>query len=62
MDRRSPFEYSAEVNQAAGIVSVQADCYIEAALDLMAERAFIAHVSLDEIATAVLEHSIRFGE
>jgi hypothetical protein len=61
MDRRSPFEYSAEVNQAAGMVSVQANCHVDEALNLMAERAFIAHVPLDQIAAAVHDHSVRFG-
>jgi len=61
MSAQSPFE-SAEINQAAGMVSVQADCNIEEALQLMHDRAAVAHVTLEEIAAAVLDHSILFGD
>jgi AmiR/NasT family two-component response regulator len=53
MATQSPFEHSAEINQAAGMVSVQADCDIEDAFALMFERADSAGVSLDDIAAAV---------
>jgi AmiR/NasT family two-component response regulator len=57
-----PFEPSAEVSQAAGMVSVQADCLIEEALRMMRDRAAVAHATLEEIAAAVMDGSIRFGE
>ena len=60
MNAQSPFE-SAEVNQAAGMVSLQADCYIEEALQLMEDRASVAHITVEEIAAAVLDRSIQFG-
>jgi hypothetical protein len=58
MATQSPFEYSAKVNQAAGIVSVQANCTIEHAFALMFERAESAGVWIDDIATAVLDHFV----
>ena len=62
MGTKSPFEHSPDVHAAAGMVSVQADCLIEEALAMMGDRAAVAHVSLEEIAAAVLDHSITFGE
>jgi hypothetical protein len=55
-------KYSPEVNQAAGMVSVQVKCRIEEALMLIADRAQVAGLSMDEIAGAVLDRSISFGE
>ena len=52
--------HSAEVKQAAGIVSAQTGCRIEEALAKMWERADDAGGSLDDIANAVLHHSLRF--
>jgi AmiR/NasT family two-component response regulator len=55
------FGPTAEVAQAQGMVSVQADCSLEEALELMRDRATVTHQTLDEIADAVLDRSIRFG-
>jgi anti-anti-sigma factor len=52
--------HSAEVKEAAGIVSRQTGCRIEEALAMMWERADDAGASLDDIANAVLHHSLRF--
>ena len=49
------------VSQASGMVSVQADCTLGAALVLMKERAQVQHQSLTEVAAAVVERRIRFG-
>ena len=57
----SPNLHSSIVNQAAGMVSVQADCMIQDALALMSTRADEAGITLDEIAAAVIDRSIRFG-
>ena len=54
--------YSLEVHQAAGKVSVQADCSVEQAYVLMSDRANIALSTLDAISLAVLNGWIRFGE
>jgi AmiR/NasT family two-component response regulator len=54
--------YNPEIHQAAGIVSVQADCELEEAYVLMSERAQVAHVTIEDIAVAVIDNSIRFGE
>jgi len=43
------------------MVSVQADCSLDAALELMADRARVSGDSLDAIADAVLERRLRFG-
>jgi AmiR/NasT family two-component response regulator len=50
------------VSRASGMVAVQAECTCAEALQLMTERADIAHATLDEIATSVLDRTIRFGE
>jgi hypothetical protein len=52
--------HSAEVKEAAGIVSLQTGCRIEEALAKMWQRADAAGASLDDIANAVLHHSLRF--
>ena len=62
MAAEPPLEHNAQVFQAAGIVSVQADCLIEHAIILMDARAELNGVALDEIAAAVLDQSITFGE
>jgi hypothetical protein len=53
--------HSSIVNQAAGMVSVQADCMIQDALVLMSTRADESGITLDEIATMVVDRSVRFG-
>jgi hypothetical protein len=62
MPAESPILHSAEVNQAAGMVSVQANCGIDEALASMTERAKFAGLSLDEIAAGVVDRSIWFTE
>jgi len=44
------------------MVSVQADCTIDEAVVLMQDRAATMGQTLDEIAAAVIDRSIRFGE
>jgi hypothetical protein len=58
----SAFAHSHRVNQASGMVSVQADCTIDEAVLLMQDRAATMGQTLDEIAAAVIDCSIRFGE
>ncbi len=53
--------YSVRVHQAAGMVSIQADCELEQAYVLMSDRSAVGQVTLDEIAAAVLDRSIHFG-
>ena len=53
--------YGIEIHQAAGMVSIQADCELERAYVLMSDHAEAAHVSLDEVASAVVDRSIHFG-
>jgi AmiR/NasT family two-component response regulator len=49
-----------EVHQAAGRVSVQVGCRVEQALALMREQAEASRLTVDEIAAAVLDGSLRF--
>jgi AmiR/NasT family two-component response regulator len=56
------YDYSPEVNQAAGMVSVQANCRIEEAFVLLFERADSAGLPIQDIASAVLDHSISFAD
>jgi AmiR/NasT family two-component response regulator len=48
--------------QAQGMVSTQAHCSLPDAIDLMKDRAQVQHRTLTEIAGAVLDRTIRFGE
>jgi len=43
------------------MVSVQAQCTVEAALDLLKERAQVSGQTLAEVAAATIERRIRFG-
>jgi AmiR/NasT family two-component response regulator len=61
MGNGSPFQHSVAVNQASGMVSVQAACTMDEALVLMMDRATVQGETLDEIASAVLDRTIRFG-
>jgi hypothetical protein len=61
MDDGPISRYSVEVHQAAGKVSVQADCPVEQAYALMSDRASVSYSTLDAIALAVLSEWIRFG-
>jgi len=49
------------VNQAAGMISVQADCTLSEALALLQERALVSGQSVYEIAIATVERRARFG-
>jgi AmiR/NasT family two-component response regulator len=52
--------YGSAVHEAAGMVSVQADCELEQAYVLLSDRATVSHIPLDDIACAVIDRSIRF--
>jgi hypothetical protein len=54
--------YSPEVHQAAGMIAAQANCPIEHAISKMWDRADADNASIDDIATAVLNRSIRFTD
>ena len=54
--------YSPEVKRAAGMVADQLKCPIERAIVRMHEAADAADRSIGDIACAVLNHSITFGE
>ncbi len=59
MDDGSP--HSQRVTQASGMVSVQADCNtFDEAIALMKDRAATDGRTLAQIATAVINRSIRF--
>ncbi|MCC5950015.1 MAG: hypothetical protein JJT89_16295 [Nitriliruptoraceae bacterium] len=52
---------SVEVHQASGVVSVQLDISVAAALAVLRAHAFAHDASLPEIATQVIEHRLRLG-
>ena len=56
----SPFENTARVSQAVGMVSVQVGCGVDRALDLMRDRAEESQITMDELARAVIDGSLRF--
>ena len=49
------------VNQAAGMISVQAGCSTDDALRILAARALVTGETLDDLAAATVERRIRFG-
>jgi len=62
MEGDDPWDTAARIEMARGIVAVQADCSLDDALQMMRDRAAVSRCTLDEIAIAVLDHSIQFGE
>jgi AmiR/NasT family two-component response regulator len=56
----TPWDRTAQVAQAQGVVSVQADCTIDEALRLLLERAHVSHQTLSQIARDVVAHRIWF--
>lgn len=60
-DRINHWDRSDRVFQAQGMVSVQAGCTVDEALAQMTDRARESGVSLDAIASAIIERRIRFS-
>ena len=56
-----PADRSATMLEAEGMVSVQAECFLGDARRLMAERATVQGMTIEQVAQAVVDHSIRFG-
>ena len=54
--------YSAQVAQASRMVSMQAGCNIDAAIELMKTLASETDCTLDEIATIVIDREVRFDQ
>ena len=54
--------YSPEVHKAAGMIAAQANCSIENAISKIWDRADADNASIDDIAAAVLNRSIRFTD
>jgi hypothetical protein len=54
------WDRTAKVAQAQGVVSVQADCTLDQALQILMERAQVSHQSVLQIATDVVAHRIWF--
>jgi hypothetical protein len=55
-------EQLADLAYAMGIVSVQAECTLDEALVLMSDRAIGSRCTVYEIATAVVDRTIHFGD
>ena len=53
--------HSDRVSQATGMISVQADCSLAEAFDLLRERAFGIGQTLEMTALDAIDHIIRFG-
>ena len=52
---------SVRVDQASGMVSIQAHCSFTEAVVLMQKRAEQTHTSIEDVAYSVLNRVIRFG-
>ena len=50
------------IAQAMGMVSVQVDCALDAAFSIIVDQAQISRCSVEEIAVATIDRSIRFDE
>ena len=62
MGNGSPFEYTAHVLQAQGMVSVQAGCGLDQALIKMTDMAGAYDRTIDDIAEHVLDRLVRFDQ
>jgi hypothetical protein len=62
MDPVDPRLYSPVVHQAIGMIRVQCDCTIEEAIVRLNLRAHAAGLSINDIAEAVVDRSIRFAD
>lgn len=51
---------SAVVHQAQGMVSAQAECTLERALELMTDTAEAADVTVEQLAVDIVERKVRF--
>jgi ANTAR domain len=49
------------MDQASGMVCIQAHCSFAEAAELMRKRAEQTHRSVEDVAYAVLDHTIDFG-
>jgi hypothetical protein len=56
-----PAHYSQTVHQAAAMITLQVNCRIEQAFSLLLESAVVANVTVEQLAVAVLNRSIRFN-
>ncbi len=52
-------ESTARVSQASGMVSVQADCSCEEALEMLKQRAADSGQTLEQLAEAVVNREVR---
>ncbi len=56
------FANSVRVDQASGMVSIQAHCSFAEAVVLMRDRAKESHCSVEDMAGLVLDRLVRFDE
>jgi hypothetical protein len=62
VDPVDPRLYSSVVHQAIGMIRVQCDCTIVQAVVLLNLRAHACGLSIDDVAEAVVDRSIRFAD
>jgi hypothetical protein len=58
---KAPLSRSDRVHQAVGMISVQAECSIDDALERLEKAAQMMSQTLEQIAVAVIERRMRFG-
>jgi hypothetical protein len=62
VDPVDPRLYSSVVHQAIGMIRVQCECTIAEAIVKLNLRAHATGVSIDDVAEAVVDRSIRFAD
>ncbi len=60
-DMIADWDHSDRVYQAQGMVALQADCTVDQVLTKMTAEAKASDMTLEAIATAVVERRMRFG-
>jgi len=61
MENRTAFDRIARLARAQGIVSGQAGCSLDEALQIMRERAQVEHRTVNQVADGVLDRTLSFG-
>lgn len=61
MDGPNRLQQSDSVWQASGMVSVQADCSVDEAVDLIEKCAQTIDLTTEEVAESVLDRRVRFS-
>jgi AmiR/NasT family two-component response regulator len=60
MNAARSLQSNQKLNEASGMVSIQAHCSFTEAVALMRDRAALDHQTIEAIALAVVDHKLRF--